>query len=230
MQGAAKRVMKAWPKIRITWAGGGSGVGVQMVGEGLVDIGNAGRPIKPGENEKYALTSFPFAVDGVAVVVHPANPLRELTSDQARAVFAGTITNWKDLGGADREIHLYGRDEASGTREVFWKKLLAKGEVAKSTNVIGSNGAMKTAVSADEDGIGYLSIGHVDGAVAAIAIDGVEASQENAKTGAYPVVRMLYMNTKEDRTELVQAFLDYVMSGEVAEIVSGAGYIPLAGE
>jgi phosphate transport system substrate-binding protein len=230
MEEAAKRIMQAWPKIRITVAAGGSGVGVQKVGEGLVDIGNTGRPIKAGENEKYGLTSFAFAVDGVAVAVHPSNSVQALTAAQARDVFAGKITNWKELGGPDQAIHLYGRDEASGTREVFWKKLLAKGEVATSTNVVASNGAMKTALAGDEAGIGYLSIGHVDDKIAAVAIDGVEANQENAKGGTYAVVRKLYMNTKGAPTPLVQAFLDYVNSDEGAEIVAAAGYIPLAGE
>lgn len=230
MQEAAKRVMRAWPEIDITIAAGGSGVGVQKVGEGLVHIGNTGRPVKEAENAKYGLVSFPFAIDGVAVVVHPSNPVQALTTEQAKAVFAGGVTNWKELGGPDKAIHLYGRDEASGTREVFWKKLLAKGDVARSANVVKSNGAMKTAVSGDEAGIGYMSIGRVDGKVAAVAIDRVAATQQNATDGSYKVVRTLFMNTKGEPAPLVKAFIDYVQSKEGAGIVAEAGYIPIRAE
>jgi len=227
MEEAAKRIQQAWPSIRITVGGGGSGVGIQKAGEGLVDIGNAGRALKDGERSKYPdLRSHAFAVDGVAVAVHPSNPVRSLTTEQARLVFAGQITSWSELGGPDRSINLYTRDEASGTREVFWKKLLGKGEIATGANVVTSNGGMKTALASDESGLGYLSIGHVDDRVGPVAIDGVEPTQENAKSGSYPIVRRLYMNTRGEPTPLVAAFLAYVRSGEGATITESAGYIP----
>ncbi len=228
MEEAAKRIEQAYPAIHVTVGGGGSGVGVQKVGEGLVHIGNAGRALKAGETAKYpGIESHAFAIDGVAVAVHPSNPVRSLTTEQARKVFSGEITNWSALGGADRGINVYTRDEASGTREVFWKKLLDKGDVVRSANVVTSNGAMKTALGADEAGIGYMSIGHVDENVQAVAIDGVEPSQETASGGTYKVVRKLYMNTKGERSPLLQAFLDYIQSEEGAAITSAAGYIPL---
>jgi phosphate transport system substrate-binding protein len=227
MEEAAQRIMKAFPAIRITVGGGGSGVGVQKVGEGLVDIGNAGRALKTAEAEKYPdLESHAFAIDGVAVVVHPSNPVKALTTEQARRIFAGEITSWSELGGPDRSVNLYSRDEASGTREVFWKKLLAKGPIAKAANIVTSNGAMKTALRSDEAGIGYMSIGHIDAAVQGVAIDGTEPTQENAKSGAYKVARKLYMNTKGEPSSLVAAFIAYVRSPEGATITSAAGYIP----
>ncbi len=228
MEEAAKRIMTAFPRIRITVGGGGSGIGIQKVGEGLIDIGNAGRPVKAKEQAKFELTSYPFAIDGVAVVVHPSNSVRELTTQQARDAFAGKITNWKDLGGADAEIHLYGRDEASGTRAVFWKKLLAKGAVATSANVVKSNGAMKTAISKDEHGLGYMSIGRIDDTLAAVGLDGVAATQETATDGTYVVTRRLFMNTRGKPSELAQAFIDYIGSPEGRAIVAAQGYIPLA--
>jgi len=227
MNEAAKRIMTANPRIRITVAGGGSGVGVQKVGEGLVHIGNTGRPVSDAEIGKYGLRSFAFAVDGVAVVVHPGNPVRDLTSQQVRDIFAGKVTRWKEVGGLDERINLYGRDEASGTRKVFQEIALGKGEVAKSANVVPSNGAMKTAVSNDPYAIGYLSLGHVDGKVAAVALDGIAATQANARDGTYPVTRRLFMNTKGEPGGLTRAFLDYILSEEGASIVQAAGYIPL---
>jgi phosphate transport system substrate-binding protein len=227
MNEAAKRIMTACPDIRITIAGGGSGVGVQKVGEGLVDIGDTGRPISADENAKYGLVSFAFAIDGVATVVAADNPVNGLTADQVRAIFAGTITNWKDVGGPDAPIHIYTRDEASGTREVYWKKLLKKGDIVASANVVASNGAMKTAISQDPEGIGYVSIGNLDETVKAPSLDGVAVTQTTAKDGSYPVVRKLYMNTKGAPTGIVKAFIDYVLSPACEDIIKAKGYIPI---
>ncbi len=227
MKEAASRVMAANPKIAITVAGGGSGVGVQKVGEGLVEIGNTGRALSEAEVSRYGLKSFAFALDGVAVVAHPKNPLAGLSAQQARDVFAGRIKNWSQLGGPDAAIHVFTRDEASGTREVFWEKLLQKGDIADSANVVASNGAMKTAVAQDPLAVGYVSIGHLDAGLKALLLDGVQPSQENALSGKYPVVRKLYMNTKGEPGELVKAFIDFVMGEQGAELVKKAGYLTL---
>ncbi len=227
MEDAAKNIMSKYPRINITVAGGGSGVGVQKVGEGLVDIGNTGRAISDKELAQYPkLVSFPFAVDGVAPVVNPANKVSDLTSAQIQDIFAGKITNWKAVGGADAEIHLYSRDEASGTREVFWQKCLNKGPVVESANIVPSNGAMKVAVSQDPQALGYISIGHVDDTVKAIKLDGVAPTQQNAVNGSYSVVRKLYMNTNGEPRPLVKAFIDYILGPDGAAIVGSHGYIP----
>ncbi len=226
MQEAAKRIMRAHPAIRITIAGGGSGVGVQKVGEGLVAIGNTGRALTAAEVAKYGLKSYPFAIDGVAVVLHPNNPVSALTHQQVQEIFAGRITNWKQLGGRDAAIHPYTRDEASGTREVFWEILLKKGPLARGANVVASNGAMKTAIAGDPSGIGYVSIGHIDRTVKAPSLDGVHPSQENAETGKYPVIRKLYMNTKGDAKGVVADFIRYIQGPEGAAITASHGFIP----
>ncbi|MFV0422478.1 phosphate ABC transporter substrate-binding protein [Oleidesulfovibrio sp.] len=228
MKEAAKRIMIANPEIRISIAAGGSGVGVQKAGEGLVDIGNTGRALSDKEVEKYGLVSFPFAVDGVALVINPQNGVNELTSAQVQAIFAGKVTNWNEVGGADQAINLYTRDEASGTREVFYKKLLAKGDIAMSANVVPSNGAMKTAVAQDPGAIGYVGIGHIDTSVKAPVVDGMTATQENAANGSYTVTRKLYMNTKGEPSGVVKAFIEYLYTPEGAEIISASGYIPVA--
>ena len=228
MNEAARRIMTANPKIRITVTGGGSGVGVQKVGEGLVQIGNTGRALSPAEIQKYGLVSFPFAVDGVCAVVHPSNPVKSLTTAQVRDLFGGKVARWSEVGGPDQGVNLYVRDEASGTRKVFWSIALGKGEVATRANVVPSNGAMKTAVSRDEGGLGYISIGHVDASLTPVALDGVEATQANARDGTYPVVRKLYMNTRGEPTGLAKAFIDYVRRPACAGIIRSKGYIPLA--
>lgn len=227
MQEAAKRIMTLNPDIRITVAGGGSGVGVKQVGEGLVEIGNTGRPLKAEEVEKYGLKTFPFAIDGVAVVVHPSNAVAELTFAQVADIYAGKITNWKEVGGADAKINLYVREDGSGTREVFTDKAIKGGEVAASANVVNSNGAMKTAVAKDKNAIGYVGIGHIDESVKAPKLEGMAATQENAANGSYTVVRDLFMNTKGDPQGLTALFIDYIYSPEGAEIIADCGYIPI---
>lgn len=227
MNDAAKNIMRFNPQIRITVAGGGSGVGVQKVGEGLVDIGNTGRALSEAEKSTYGLVSFSFAVDGVAVAVNPKNPVNELSPEQIKKIFAGAITNWKEVGGVQGAIHVFGRDEASGTREVFWEKLLGKGDVAQGINIVPSNGAMKVALAGDPQAIGYLGIGHISTDIKAIVIDKVKPTQENATSGAYKVVRNLYMNTKGQPSPLEQAFIDYIRGPEGAEIIKKHGYIPI---
>ena len=227
MKEAAKNIMKANPEIQITVAGGGSGVGVQKVGEGLVDIGDTGRALSEAEVAKYGLVSFPFAIDGVAVIVNPDNAVGELTTQQVQDIFAGKITNWKDVGGADAAINVFTRDEASGTREVFWKKLLQKGPIVDSANVVPSNGAMKTAVAGDPNAVGYVSIGNIDETVKAPALDGVAVTQEKAMSGEYKISRKLYMNTKGEPTGLTKSFIEYVTGPGCVEIIKAAGYIPL---
>ncbi len=227
MKEAAKRIMTSNPKVRISIAGGGSGVGVQKVGEGLVAIGNTGRALSKEEAAKYGLKSFPFAIDGVAVAVNAKNTVGALKTSQIQDIFAGKITNWKNVGGRNAPIHLFTRDEASGTRAVFWKKLLKKGPIAKHANVVPSNGAMKVAIDRDPNAIGYLGIGHVDSTIKAVDLDGVQPTQENAQKGAYPIVRKLYMNTKGEPGGLAKTFIGYIKSPEGSEIVKKCGYIPL---
>ena len=227
MKEAAKRIMSANPDIRITVAGGGSGVGVKQVGEGLAAIGNTGRALKKEEVEKYGLVSFPFAIDGVAVVISPASKVKALTSAQVADIYSGKVTDWKEVGGEPGTINVYGREDGSGTREVFTDKVLKKGAVSPSATVVSSNGAMKTAVAKDKRAIGYVGIGHLDKSVKAPLLDGTTASQENAAKGTYKVVRDLYMNTKGAPAGLAKLFIDYIFSPEGAEIVKDSGYIPL---
>ena len=225
MKEAAARIMGLNPEIQISIAGGGSGVGVKQVGEGLVDIGNTGRTPTENEVKQYGLQMFKWAIDGVAIVVNLANKVRSLNQDQAAAIFAGKIVNWNEVGGDDKQINLYTRDEASGTREVFWEKALKKGDIAATANVIVSNGAMKGAVSQDPYGIGYVSVGHIDETVAPVAFNGIEPSMQNVKDGKYPVARGLFSNTKGEPAGLVKKFIDYLFTEEGQQIVVEKGFI-----
>lgn len=226
MKEAAKRIMMTNSDITITVAGGGSGVGVQQVGEGLVQIGNTGRALKEKEVAKYGLQTFPFAIDGVALVVNPANRVSEITAAQAIDIYNGKITNWKELGGEDASITVYTREDGSGTRETFVERALKKNPIVQSANVVNSNGAMKTAVAQDKQAIGYVGIGHLDSSVKGLVFDTMVPSQENAASGAYTVTRLLYMNTKGEPSGLTKLFIDYIYTPEGAEIIQKSGYIP----
>lgn len=224
---AARLIMTANPDIQITIAGGGSGVGIKQVGEGLVDIGNTGRKPTDDEIKRYDLKLFLWAIDGVALIVNPNNKVRSLSKAQARDIYSGKIDNWKTLGGEDRKINIYTRDEASGTREVFWEKAIAKGTIAKSANVVVSNGAMKSAVSQDPYGIGYVSVGHIDKTVAPVTFDGVTPEIETVKSGKYTIARGLYSNTKGNPAPLTKKFLDFLFTDEGQKIIAEKGFIPV---
>ena len=227
MKEAAKRIMTANPKIQITIAGGGSGVGIKQVGEGLVDIGNSGRKPTDQEINKYGLKMFKWAVDGVGVIVNPKNPVRSLTKPRLKEIFAGTATSWNAFGGPDKTINLYTRDEASGTRSVFWKKALDKGAITAGANFVVSNGAMKSAVANDPYGIGYVSVGHMDESVAPVGLDNVIPTMETVKSGTYKVARGLYSNTTGKPSGLTVLFINYLLGPDGQKIASKKGFIPV---
>ncbi len=227
MKEAAKMIMSAHPDIRITIAGGGSGVGIKQVGEGIIHIGNAGRKATEKEISTYGLHMVKWAVDGVGAVVNPKNTVTVLSSQQLRDIFSGKIKLWKDVGGEDREINLYGRDTGSGTRAVFWKKALKKIEVSKNTNIVVSNGAMKTSIGGDPYGIGYVSVGHIDAMITPITLDGVTPTLETVKDGSYGVARGLYSLTKGEPAGLPKLFLDFLLSTTGQRIAVDKGFISI---
>jgi len=227
MKDAARQIMSVYKDIRISIAGGGSGVGIKQVGEGLVDIGNSGRKPTDDEIQKYGLKLFQWATDGVGVVVNPQNQVKALSKSQLLEIFAGKIFNWKILGGPDKPINVYTRDNSSGTREVFWEKALDKGEITDKANVVVSNGAMKTAVANDPYGIGYVSVGHMDNSTAPVILDGAEPTIDNVKNGSYKIARGLFSNTKGEPKGLVKKFIDFLFSPEGQQIAAKNGFIPI---
>ncbi len=227
MKEAAKRIMKMNADIQITIAGGGSGAGIKQVGEGLVDIGNSGRKATDEEVSKYNLSMYKWAIAGVGTVVHPSNPVKALSGEQLKDIYAGKIVNWKELGGEDRPINLYTRDKSSGTRAVFWKKALGKGDISGKANFVASNGAMKAAITNDPYAIGYVSVGYMDATVAPIALDGVIPTLKTVQSGEYKVARGLYSNTKGEYTGLAKKLITYLLSPEGQKIVSDMGLIPV---
>ncbi len=219
--------MASHPQVRVTVQGGGSSVGVKSAGEGTVDIGNASRAIKDSELQEFPdLQIFTIARDGIAIVTHPDVAVDELTKDQVREIFAGEITNWSEVGGSDIPIVVVSREEGSGTRGAFEEMVMGEEAVIVDTAILQpSNGAVRTTVSTTPDSIAYLSFGYLDESVKTVAIDGMEATEANAASGAYPIVRPLNMLTKGEPGELAGAWLDFILSAEGQELVTDEGYI-----
>ena len=228
MTGAARRIMEINPKIVITVAGGGSGVGVQQVGEGLARIGNTGRPLKKEEIEKYGLVSFPFAIDGVAVVVHPDNPVRELSLEQLRGIYTGKIVNWKEVGGRDEKIVVISRDSSSGTFET-WAEMIMKGDrVAPAALMQASNGGVAQTVANNRRAIGYIGFGYLNPSLKKIKVEGMEATAQNALSKAWPIARELYIFTNGEPAGAVKRLVDYLLDARKGQkAVAETGFIPL---
>ncbi len=206
----------------------GSSEGVKAVHEGTATIGISSRDLKDDE-KTWGLTEHKIALDAIAVVVHPDNSLSDLTKEQIQKIFKGEITNWKEVGGVDKEIIVVSRESGSGTRGAF-EELLGlekKNDDGTKTSLVienaliaESNGTVKSNIASKGDSIGYMSLGVIDQTVKALKIDGVEATVENVKSKTYSVWRPFYMLTKGEIKEPVKTFLDFIMSDEGQEIVA----------
>ena len=186
--------------VTIEVQGGGSSVGVTSAGEATVDIGMASRNVKDSEFETFAdLQVYVIAYDGIAVVTNPDLDLPSLSIDQVKAIFAGEITNYSDVGGPDAEIVVVSREEGSGTRAAFEELVMESGDteavISEDALLQQSNGQIRTTVSTTPNAIGYLSFGFLDESINTLAIDGVDPTVANVKNNSYPIFRPLNMLT-----------------------------------
>jgi len=232
-QKAAAAYMATHTNADIQVSGGGSSHGIQAVGEGSADIGTASRDLKPSEVEKYPdLVQHVIARDGIAVIVHPSNPVDTLTVEEVRKIYSGEITRWTDVGGTDEEIVVVGRDSASGTREVFHELVMEDQEFLPTQLEKNSNGAVKQTVAQTPGAIGYVGLGYIDETVQAVALgtagQSVEPSIDNVVSGDYPIARSLNMFTSGPATGLEEEYLDFILSIEGRTIVEEEGFIPVA--
>jgi len=212
------------PDTNIVIQGGGTAAGITSVNNGLVDIGAASRELTASDP---ALVKHLLARDGIAIIVPPSNPVINLTKDQVIAIFAGNITNWSQVGGPDKGIDVVAREEGSGTRTAFQDLVMGKALIKADAILQPSNGAVKTAVSSDPQAIGFISFGYIDSSVKALAINGVAATEPNAKNGTYPIVRPLYFLTKTQPTGIVKDFIDFCTGTDGQKIVAEEGYITI---
>lgn len=232
-QKAAEAYMKEYPNVKITISGGGSGNGIKALIDGTTDIADSSRFIKDKEVglavEKGAYP-VPFAVayDCIVPVVHPSNPVKDLTLDQLHNIYAGKVKNWKEIGGPDRTIVIISRDTSSGTYEVWHDKVLKKDKVFPGALLQASNGAVVQAVSSNKNAIGYIGLGYLNESVKATTVNGIKGSEETTLSGTYPISRPLYMFTRGWPKGEVAKFINYVMHPNGGQKqVKAAGFVPL---
>jgi phosphate transport system substrate-binding protein len=192
------------PDVNVVIQGGGSAVGIKSVNDRTVDIGAASRELTSSDP---TLVKHLLARDGIAIIVPPSNPITNL------------------VGGTNKAIDVVAREEGSGTRTAFQDLVMGKALIKADAILQNSNGALKTAVSNDPQAIGFLSLGYIDSSIKALEMNGVPATEENAKNGTYPIVRPLYFLTKTQPTGIVKDFIDFCTGPDGQKIVAQEGYI-----
>lgn len=214
------------PNITVTAEYVGSGAGIEQVIAGSVDIGNSSRNLKDAEVESGAVENI-VAIDGIAVVVDPANTVEDLSQEDLIVIYTGEITNWSELGGSDTPIVVIGREAGSGTRGAF-EELLGIEDACAYASGLDSTGAVIATVAATEGAIGYASLDSLNDTVAALKLDGVEATEENIVAGEYFLCRPFVMATNgeiSEQSEAVQAWFDFVYSDEGKAVAVEVGLI-----
>lgn len=237
-QQEAENYMARHSESRVTVTGGGSGVGISALQEGTTDIAMASRKIKFDERAKLVEKGkkpkeVVIAYDALAVVLHPSNPVTDLTREQLEGIFTGKITNWKEVGGADLKIVAYSRETSSGTYEFFKESVLKNKNYKSGILSMPATGAIIQSVSQTPGAIGYVGLAYLNRDVKAVHVsyDGgrryVEPSLVHAKDKTYPIVRPLFYYYEAANEAQVKPFIDYILSDEGQATVKKTGYIPV---
>ncbi|MGB5697716.1 MAG: phosphate ABC transporter substrate-binding protein [Polyangiales bacterium] len=236
----AQAFMDANPGKVVQVSGGGSGTGLAALINGTANLANASRPIKDTEQKQLRerrgaeAKEFRVALDALAVYVPVTNKIESLTIPQLKKIFRGETTNWKDVGGDDRRIVLYSRENSSGTYAYFKEHVLDDEDFAATAQTLPGTAAVINAVSKDPSGIGYGGIAYAEGVrtIKVAPADGepVEPSMANATSGKYPLSRFLNVYSVGEPTGVAKEYLDFVLSAKGQEVVKGVGYYPLPKE
>ena len=221
--------MEANSGVNFTYNPTGSGSGITAVSEGRCDIGLSSRALKDSEVAS-GLVGTVLAYDGIAVIVNPANTVEDLDIETIAKIYTGEITNWSEVGGADAEIVLVGREAGSGTRSGF-EELTETVDKCKYRQELTSTGDVITAVAQNPDAIGYASLASVKDSVKALKVAGVTPSEETVKDGTYLIQRPFVLVTKEGvaLSPVAQAFFDYATKGQANDIITASGVVPANG-
>lgn len=237
-QKEAESFLSENPSANVTITGGGSGVGISALLEGTTDIAQLSRKIKFDERNKMkeagkTVKEITIAYDALAVIVNPANKIKNLTREQLEGIFTGKITNWKEVGGDDMKIIPYSRETSSGTYEFFKESVLKNKNYVSGIMSMPATGAIVQSVSQTKGAIGYIGLAYITKDVQTIKVsydEGktyIQPSVENAKNKTYPIVRPLYYYYDQKAEATVKQFIDYVLSPTGQKIVAEIGYIPV---
>ena len=218
--------MEEHPDVKVTYNPTGSGSGIQAVQEGRCDIGLSSRDLK--DSEAATLTSTVVAIDGIAVIVNPANPVADLTIEQIAKLYTGEITNWSEVGGNDGPVVLIGREAASGTRDGF-ESITDTEDACKYSQELTSTGDVVQTVASNPNAIGYASLASVKDTVKALNVEGVTPTTETIQNGTYKVQRNFVLVTKKEGalSPVAQAFFDFAVGGEADDLIVKAGAVPV---
>jgi phosphate transport system substrate-binding protein len=229
----AAEAFKKSEGISVFVEGSGSGNGIKAIIDGGCDIANSSRQMKDEEKKSakekgVELKEIAVAYDMIVPIVHPSNPVKNLTMDQLKAIYDGSIKNWKDLGGRDETIVVISRDTSSGTYEIWHEKVMKKTDTKGDALLQASNGAIATTVAGNPKAIGYVGFGYLNDSVHGVTVNGVAVTIENGKNGKFPISRKLYMyvNTKK-LSDQASKFIDFLLGTEGQAIVKEAGFITL---
>jgi phosphate transport system substrate-binding protein len=232
-QKVAEAYMKDYPNVNISISGGGSGNGIKAIIDGTTDIANSSRFIKDSEvkqaidNGAYPVP-FSVAYDCIIPVVHPSNPVNDLTLDQLQAIYMGKVKNWKEIGGDDRPVVIISRDTSSGTYEVWEEKVLKKERVFPGALLQASSGAVTQGVANNKNAVGYIGLGYLNDTVKPISVNGVVGSEETTLSGAFAVSRPLFIFTRGWPEGTIMHFINYLLNPEKGQkLVKEAGFVPL---
>lgn len=213
-------------EVKVTYNATGSSGGIQAVQEGRCDIGLSSRSLKD-EEKAAGLTQTVLAYDGIAIIVNPGNSVEELSLEQIAQIYTGKITNWSEVGGAEGEIVLIGREASSGTRDGF-ESITDTEDACLYRQELSSNGDVIATVAGNPNAIGYASLATIKDTVKALSVDGIAPSEQSVKDGSYCVQRPFVLVTKNDKalSKTAQEFFDYMTSGEANDVIAAAGVVP----
>ena len=214
------------PGVTVSYDPTGSGAGITGATDKTLDIGLSSRALK--DDEKADVDGTTIALDGIAIIVNNASKVEDLTVDQLKQMFTGEITNWSEVGGDDGEIVLIGREAGSGTRDGF-ESIVDVKDSCKYAQELTATGAVISAVEANPLAIGYASLSAVGDTVKMVTVGGVECSEDTVKDGSYEVQRPFVFVTNKSVTlsEQAQAFFDFAVSADAADLIRTAGAVPV---
>jgi phosphate transport system substrate-binding protein len=233
----AEKYMTSHPEVVVQVTGGGSGTGLSALNNGTTDFANASREMKKSEIDKLKQRfntlgyEIKVAKDGVTIYTNASNTISELTIAQIRAIYLGEITNWKDVGGNDAQIVVYGRENSSGTYVYFRDNVLNGKDYTSSMQSLPGTAAVVNAVVKDKNGIGYGGAAYAEG-IKVIKVKKDESSvacaptAETIKNNTYPISRYLYMYSRSKPVGAMKEYVDWILSAEGQEIVTKVGYFP----
>ena len=222
----AEAFMEKYPNVTVAPEFTGSGAGLESLAKGTVDIGDASRALSDDEKAGGAVENI-VAIDGIAVITDSENAVSDITSEQLAQIYTGEITNWSDLGGADEQIVVIGREAGSGTRDAF-EELNDVKDACKYAQELDSTGAVLAKVAATPGAIGYVSLDVVDDTVKALQLNSVDATEDNILAGTYVLQRPFVMATMgeiSEQNDLVKAFFDFIHSEEGQQVITSVGLI-----